>query len=120
MQIINDDNFVQLNKYYGLYSNMDRRDLENAIVRNMILRNKRFDSIQNKIPKYLNDRLLNRNKRVVEEDTKLREIVINKFCEVNKKEDLDRILKGIEPLLRNKIRVILLMGGNYEEVRKKI
>ena len=25
MQIINDNNFVQLNKYYDLYNNMDRR-----------------------------------------------------------------------------------------------
>ena len=36
MKIINDNNFVQLNKYYDLYNNMDRRKLENALVRNMI------------------------------------------------------------------------------------
>ena len=38
MQIINDKNFVQLNKYYDLYNNMDRRQLENVVVRNMILK----------------------------------------------------------------------------------
>lgn len=46
--------------------------------------------------------------------------MINKLCEVNSKEDMDKILKGIEPLLRNKRREILLMGGNYEDVRKEI
>ena len=42
MQIINDNNFVQLNKYYSMYNNMDRRQLENVVVRNMILKDKAF------------------------------------------------------------------------------
>ena len=46
MKIINDNNFVQLNKYYDLYNNMDRRQLENDVIRNMILKDKRFDSIR--------------------------------------------------------------------------
>ena len=120
MQIINDDNFVQLNKYYSLYNNMDRRKLENAIVRNMIFKNKRYDNIQNKIPDDLYNRLFNRKKLVTKVDTKLREIMINKLCEVNCKEDMDIILKGIDPLLRNKRRKNILMGGNYEDVRKEI
>ena len=62
---------------------------------------------------------MNRKKRVVAEDAKLRENLINKMCEVNSKEDMDRIMKGIEPLLRNKRREILLMGGNYEENIRK-
>ena len=45
--------------------------------------------------------------------------MINKLCETKSKEELDRILKGIEPLPRNKRREILLMGGNYEDVRKE-
>ena len=45
--------------------------------------------------------------------------MVNKLCEVNTKKELDRILKGIEPILRNKIRAILLMGGNYDKVRKE-
>ena len=36
----NDNNFVQLNKYYDLYNNIDRRWIENVIVRNMILKHK--------------------------------------------------------------------------------
>ena len=99
---------------------MDRRKLENSIVRNMILRNKRFDNIKSNILKDLYNRLFNIKKRVIEEDTKLRELMITKLCEVKSKEDLDIILKGIEPLLRNKRRAILLMGGNYEDVRKEI
>ena len=41
MQIINDNNFLQLNKYYDLYNNMNRRQLENVVVRNMILKDKK-------------------------------------------------------------------------------
>ena len=40
-----------------------------------------------------------------------------KLCIINSDDDLETILKGIEHLLRNKKRAILLMGGNYEEVR---
>ena len=36
---------------------------------------------------------------------------------MNNQEELIEILKGIAPLLRNKRRSILLMGGNYEEIK---
>ena len=68
---------------------MDRRQLENSIVRNMILRNKRFDNIQNKILKDLYDRLINRKRRVIEEDTRLIENMIQKLCKVNTNEDVE-------------------------------
>ena len=68
MKIINDNNFVQSNKQYDLYNNMDRRQLENIVVRNMILKDKRFDSIKGKILEDLYNRLLNRKRRVIEED----------------------------------------------------
>lgn len=85
----------------------------------MILRNKRFDSIHNKILEDQYNMLLNKKKRVVEEDTMLRENMTKNLCEVSSKEDMDSILKGIEPLLRNKRRKIIVMGGNYE-VKKEI
>ena len=114
MKIINDKICVQLKNYYNLYSNMDRRQLENAIIRNMILRNKKFENIQNKILEDLYNRLINRKKRVLEEDINVRITMINKLCKVDSKEDSNKILKGIEPLLRNKRREILLKGGNYQ------
>ena len=43
--------------------------------------------------------------------------MIKKLCIINNAEDLETILKGIEPMLKNKKRGILLMGGNYEEVK---
>ena len=42
--------------------------------------------------------------------------MIKKLRIINNDDDLETTLKGIEPLLRNKKRAILLMGGNYEEV----
>ena len=42
--------------------------------------------------------------------------MIKKLCTVSSKEELEEILKGIAPLLRNNKKSILLMGGNYEEV----
>lgn len=88
-------------------------------MRNKILRNKIFDTIQNKIPKDLYNRLLNMKRRLVEEDTKLRENMIKKLCDVNTDEDTEIIFKGIEPLLRNKRRGFLLKGGNNEEIKKE-
>ena len=64
-------------------------------------------------------RLINKRIRVAEEDKKIKEKLIKKFCEVNSNDDIDRIMKGVEPLLRNTRRAIFLMGENYEEVNKE-
>ena len=95
---------------------MDRRQLENVVVRNMILKDKRFDNIKGQIPEDLYNRLMNRKSRVLEEEKKIRINMVKKLCIVNNQEELEEILKGIAPLLWNKKRSILLMGGNYEEV----
>ena len=51
-----------------MYNNMDRRQLENAVVRNMILKDKRFDTIKGQILEDLYNRLMNRKSRLVEEE----------------------------------------------------
>ena len=43
-----------------MYNNIDRRQLENVVVRNMILKDKRFDRIKGKISEYLYNRLMKR------------------------------------------------------------
>ena len=85
----------------------------------MILSNKRFENIKNKIPEDLQYRLVNRERKISEEDMNMRITMINKLCDVDSKEECDIILKGIEPLSRNKTRPILLMGDNYVDVRKE-
>ena len=45
--------------------------------------------------------------------------MIKKLCEVKSDENMQDIIQGIEPLVRNKRRDIILMGGNYEEVNKE-
>ena len=97
-----------------MYNNMDGRQLENVVVRNMILKDKRFDTIKGQIPEDLYNRLMNRKSRIVEEEKHMRINMVKKMCMVNNDEEMEEILKGIEPLLRNKKRSILLMGGNYE------
>ena len=59
---------------------------------------------------------MNRKNTIVEEEEKIRINMIKKLCIVISEEDMEEILKGITPLLRNKKRSILLMGGNHEEV----
>ena len=88
-------------------------------MRNMILKDKRFDSIKGKIPKDLYNRFINRKRRVVEEEKEIRINMIKKLCFVNKDGKLEEILKSIAPLLRYKKRSILLIGRNYEEVNIK-
>ena len=85
----------------------------------MKLRNKRFDNIQKNILEDLYNRLVNRRERVIEEDIRLREELVKKLCDMPKEVVFVSILKGIEPLLWNKRRAILLMGGDYEEIRKE-
>ena len=85
----------------------------------MILKDKRFDGIKDKIPIDLYNRSINRKNRVIEEDKKIRVNLIKKLCIVSTDDDVEMILKGIATLFRNK-RSILLMGGNYEEVNFEI
>ena len=84
----------------------------------MILKNKIFDDIQENIPQDLYNRLVNKRRRVIEEDKKIRGNLINKLCEINNDDDMTRIMKGIEPFLRNKRRDILLIGGKSKKVNK--
>ena len=86
----------------------------------MILKDKRFDSIKRKILEDMYNRLMNKENRVVEEEKKIRINMIKKLCTVNLEEEIEEIFKDIVPLLRNKKRSILLMGGNYEEVKLEI
>ena len=51
-----------------MYNNMDRRQLENVVVRNMILKDKRFDTIKGQIPEDLYNRLMNRKNRIIDEE----------------------------------------------------
>ena len=83
----------------------------------MILKDKRFDTIKGQIPEDLYNRLMNRKRRIVEEEKLMRKTMVKKLCIINNDEELEEVLKGIEPLLRNTNRSILLMGGNYEEVK---
>ena len=66
---------------------MDRTQLENAIVRNMILKDKRFDTIKGKIPKDLYNILLNR-KSIVIEEKQIRVNMVRKLCPMNNEEDV--------------------------------
>ena len=60
---------------------------------------------------------MNKKNKVAEEEKQMRINMIKKICIINNDDDLEKILKGIEPLLRNNKRAILLMGGTYEEVK---
>ena len=51
-----------------MYNNMNRRQLENVVVRNMILEEKRFEKIKGQILEDLYNRLMNRKSRIVEEE----------------------------------------------------
>ena len=108
-----------MNKYQQLYSNLDRMQLGNVVFRYRILKNKNFKDIEKSMPKDQYKRLIKRKKRVINKDKGIRENHIRKFYKVNNDEDMKRIIKGIETLLRNKRRTIFLMGGNYEEVKEE-
>lgn len=117
--ITDDGNFVYLKKHYDLYRNIERLQQENVVIRHMIFSNKKFIDIQGKIPKDLYDILVKKKMRVEEEEKAIRGRVIRKLHEIVNEEHFQKIMKIIEPLLRNMTRVILIMGGNYGEVNKE-
>ena len=70
---IDGNNFVQLNMFYHLYIGIDRLELENAIIRHMILSNKIFKDVNYEIHKDLYEKLIKKRKRVADEDKGIRE-----------------------------------------------
>ena len=44
--------------------------------------------------------------------------MLRKLCKIDSEEHLESLLRSLKPYLRNKMRAILIMGGNYEEVNK--
>lgn len=47
--IINEGDFSKMNKYYEMYNYSEKLNLENVVVRHMILADKKFDNIKGKI-----------------------------------------------------------------------
>ena len=109
--------FGQMNTFNDLYTNLDKLQLENATIRYMILNKRKFEDIKDQIHNDLYERLVNRKKRVEEEDKQIRENMIGKLCVVESEEHMKSLLQSLESFLRNKARAIVIMGGNYEEVK---
>ena len=65
----------------------------------MILSNKKFEVIKDKIPQDLYERLLNRRRRVANEDKGIRENQIRKLCQIDSDEHLANLMKSLEPYL---------------------
>lgn len=117
--IINEGDFTKLNNYYDMYDKFEKLNLENAVVRHMILVDKKFDDIKGNITDDSYEKLLNRKKRATKEDNGIRERFVRKLCEIKDEEHFKEIMKNISTHLRKKRRTILIMGGNYEEINKE-
>lgn len=57
--IINEGDFSKMNKFYELYNYSEKLNLENAVIRHLILADTNFDSIQVKIPDEFFEKLVN-------------------------------------------------------------
>ena len=83
----------------------------------MILNKQKFEDIKEQIPKDLYEILVNKKKRVQEEEKGVRENMTKKLQVVESEEYLKCLLQSLEPYPRNKTMEILIMGGEYEEIR---
>lgn len=117
-KIIHDGDFSKMNKYYDLYNYSERVNLENVIVRHMILVDNKFYTIQGKIPDDLFEKLVNKKKRATEEDNKIIENIVRKLCDVRDEDHFKEIMKELGTHMRTKKITIQIMGGNYEEINK--
>ena len=66
----------------------------------MILSNKKFEDVKDEIRKDLYEILLNRRKRVANEDKGIRENQTRKLCQIDSYKHLAHLLKRLEPYLR--------------------
>lgn len=118
--IINEGDFTKLNEYYDMYENFEKLNLENVVVRHMILADNKFHDIKGKIPNGLYEKLVNRKKRAIDEDNGIRERYVRKLCEIKDEEHFKEIMKNLSTHLRKKRRNILIMGGNYEDIYREV
>ena len=69
--IVNEGNFVQMNKFYDLYNDIEKEQIDISIVRYMILNNLKLESIKGMINQKNCDIIIAKKAPVHEEDMEL-------------------------------------------------
>lgn len=94
-------------------------NLENVVFRHMILADKKFEDIKNKILDNHYEKLVYRKNRVVEEDKGIRERYVRNICEIKDEDNFKQIMKKLNTNLRRKRWIVLIVGGNCEEINRE-
>jgi hypothetical protein len=98
-----------MNKFYDLYNDFEKLQIDISIVRYMIKNNVRFDDIKGIVNKKVYDRLIAKKATTQKEDIELWKSMLKTSCNIEDVEEIEKLMKSLAPYLQNKMRPIMLM-----------
>lgn len=97
--IANDGNFIQMNKFYDLYNDFEKLQIDISTIRYMIRNNVKFDEIKGLVNRKVYDRLTTKKATTKEEDLELQKSMIKISCNTEDEEELKKLLSNLAPYL---------------------
>lgn len=119
IDIANEGNFVQMNKFYDLYINFEKDLIDISTMRYIVSNNLKLKDLERIINQKLYERLIEKKAPTREEDLELWNSMIRNICKTDDEDEIKRLLNNLAPYLRNKFRPILFMIGEKDKLRSE-
>ena len=90
--IANEENFVQKNKFYYLYNDIEKEKIDISTVRYMILNNLKLEDIEGIVNQKVYDRLIAKKALVYEDDMELQKSMLRTMCKIDDEEEIKKLI----------------------------
>ena len=100
--IFNEGNFVQMNKFYDLYNDIEKEHIDISTVRYMIINNLKFKDIKGFVNQKVYDKLIAKKAPVQEDDMELQKSMIRTMCKTEDGEEIKKLIGNLHPIYETK------------------
>lgn len=108
-----------MNKFYYLYNNSEKDQIDISIRRYIIANNLKLKDIEGTVNHKVYEKLIKKKDLAREEDLELQKSMIRKICKTDDEEEFKRLLNNLALYLRNKVRPFLFMVGEKDKLRSE-
>ena len=95
--IVNEENFVQMNKFYDLYSDIEKEIIDISTMRYMILNKLKLESIKGIMNQKFYDKLVSQKALVHEEDMELQNSMLRTMYKIDDEYEIKKLMKKLAP-----------------------